>query len=150
MHSIFYHWVRCFISMIVVVCLSLNFKCIFVKLHLYSPPLWLLFLISYFTYNCFVYNLTAYCGHRWLYHLFFTSLLAFCVDDFLPLLCLLLPVSIFIFEFFFFQVMTFYLTPRKVPLGFIVKMIWWHSIFSFCLSVSILIMPSNLNRSLAW
>ena len=89
--------------LIVLSCCSLNFKCILNTLHLYSPPLTITVLI-YFTSNCFRYPLTAYCGYRWYYYFYLsTSLLALCVDDFLPLLYVCLYWWTFSFHNFLFS-----------------------------------------------
>ena len=80
-------WGFCIVVYIYVIVLSywsLNFKCILKTLHLCCR---LVFLISYFIFNCFVYPLTAYCGYRWFYYFcLLTSLLALSLDDFLPFL----------------------------------------------------------------
>ena len=54
------------------------------------------------------------------------------------------------FIIFLFLIVAFSFPPREVPLAFVIMLVWWHWIlFCFCLSVKLLISPSNLNKSLA-
>ena len=52
------------------------------------------------------------------------------------------------FVVFLFLVVAFSFLPREVPLVFVVELVLLNSL-SFCLSVKVLISPSNLNESLA-
>ena len=65
-----------------------------------------------------------------------------CVDDFLPLLCLPLLLSLIICNFL---VLAFSFPPREVSSVFVVQLL---NYLSFGLSVKLLISPSNLNESL--
>ena len=60
------------------------------------------------------------------------------------------PIIVFLIVLGLFSVGLFLLLcllPREVPLAFIVKLVWWCWIlFNFCLSVKLLISPSNLNK----
>ena len=62
------------------------------------------------------------------------------------------PVIIFLIVLDLFSVGLFLLLcllPREVPLAFVVKLIGWCRIlFNFCLSIKLLISPSNLNKVL--
>ena len=49
-------------------CWSLKFECILITLHFYNPQPHLTFLTPYFTFLCFVYPLTIYCGNKWFYY----------------------------------------------------------------------------------
>ena len=54
-----------------------------------------------------------------------TSLVALCVDYFLPLLYVCLYQWAFPFCNFFFLLVAFSFLPKEVPLAFIVMLVWW-------------------------
>ena len=69
-----------YMYMMALSCWSLNFKCTFLALHLYSPPVMITIFISYFTSEIHVYPLAAYCGCIWFYcFCLLACLLALCV-----------------------------------------------------------------------
>ena len=138
--------------MIALSCWTLNFKCILKPWTCIPLPSLLLFLMSYFTSDCLVYSLTAYCGYRQFYYFcLLTSLLALCVDDFLPLLYVCLYQCNFSFyNFLVYSCDLLSFSLWEVPLTFFAKLgLVVLNCFSFCLSVMLLIFSWNLNKSLA-
>ena len=101
------------------------FQCILTTLYFYPLHSWLLFLMSYFTSNCFVYPLTVYCWYRWFHYFCLLSfLLALCMDDFLPLLYVCVYKWVFHLVIFMFLVVAFSFILREFPLPFLVKLVW--------------------------
>ena len=128
------------IYMIVLNCWSLNFKHIFIILHLYPPPLTMIVLDIIFS-NCFVYPLIAYCGYKWFYCCLSTFLLALCMDDFLSLMYVSLYQWAFSFCNFHFPSL-FFIKRSSLNISCLVVL----NCFSFCLSVKIVIFASTLNK----
>ena len=141
-----------YIDMIVLSCWSLNFKCTLRPCVCTLLPSRLLFLISYFMSNCFVYPLTAYCGYRWFYYFcLLIFLLTLYMDDFLPLLYVYLYWWAFTFcnfhasycGFFFFTWKSSFNLSCKAGLVML-------NFSSFCLSVKLLMTPIKSEWEPCW
>ena len=85
----------------------------------------LLFLISYFASNCFVYPLTVYCGCWWFNDSSFNLPTGFVCGWFWTCSVSLLFWWAFSFYNFLCLIVAFSFLHREVPLIFVVKLVWW-------------------------